>query len=242
MLRRPFLDFESGLLIIDSKNLDPESQRRVGVMTFYETKIHVVDLTTLQELTPEQWAVHFDYEPSRSVSPDGRFELVEQRILGDDGKGDSIESELFDAATGESRATSDGVAFQSKKRRNLLDGVLELEDQQAKRDQDLEDQIRAGNAQRCAHCDTPVHRNVRYPDHLCTACAALEKVDEQGRKVTFTNASMSGGLIIYRWADGEVISEDSSKQQFVCLIEGKRYVAREARIGGVVLSPENDSP
>lgn len=90
----------------------------------------------------------------------------------------------------------------------------------------------------CPRCKERVRWNARYPTHLCKTCRSLEKVDEKGMVVTFTNVSINGGLMTHYWRDGEKVSSDSSKRTVICFIEGQRYVAREARFGGVVVCAE----
>jgi hypothetical protein len=67
------------------------------------------------------------------------------------------------------------------------------------------------------------------------ACAGLDKTDEKGYLLTFSNISMSGGLRICHWENGKIIKEDTSQRQKTCFIEGEEYLATEARFGGVVI-------
>ena len=214
-------------------------------MTFLERKRYVFDPITLEALSPKQWARYFNYEPTRRRSEDGQWELNEQRVLGEDGKLDWIRYEVIELSTGD-KSKGSAVAFSRRERADQLERFLrqrhERFEQKRRRDETLAQEIRAGTAQRCPHCDAPVHRNRRYPDYLCSSCANLEKRDEHGRKVTFTNASISGGLVVHFWEDGEISRRDESQTRFTCLIEGKRYIAREAHFGGVVLRPEQVHP
>lgn len=63
--------------------------------------------------------------------------------------------------------------------------------------------------------------------------------DENGVALSFDNIGMSGGFkIIYREKD-KVIKEDSSQSEKLCFIDGKRFIATEARFGGIVIQTEN---
>jgi hypothetical protein len=54
--------------------------------------------------------------------------------------------------------------------------------------------------------------------------------------VEFYNTDLSGGLkIIYKDAEGNVLKEDDSKSECICLIDGKDFIAQEARFGGIVI-------
>ncbi len=232
---RSFIDFSSGLLIVGVSN--PASERTVSGMTFAERFVHVFVIESGDELTPEEWSHYFDYSETNTRSPDGRFNLLSQRVLGENGKGDRIEEELVEVATGTSRATSKGDAFRAKERLTLLDSFLQREKSDKESQAKLESDVRQGVAQRCPRCDTPVHRNARYPDHLCRECASLDKADESGRPVSFSNVSFSGGFRVNYMSGGDIASHDDSQLECICIIDGERYVATEARFGGIVIRP-----
>ena len=231
-----FIDFESGLLIVSVRSDEPD--RKVNGMSFWTPKIHVFDADSLEELSSAAWSEYFDYEQTTVRSADGRFDLVRRRVLGEDGESDKFEQELIAVATGESVATGRGVAFGPKPFDDLLQSYLVNERRRNERAERLAAEVEAGTAQRCPRCDAPVHTNGRYPDYLCADCAALEKVDEQGRIVTFGNVSFSGGFSVSYWENGEVSSVDNTMRECVCFIEGRRYIARERRFGGVVIRPD----
>ena len=52
----------------------------------------------------------------------------------------------------------------------------------------------------------------------------------------FYNTDLSGGFkIVYKDIDGNVLREDDSKAECLCLIDGKEFTAKEARFGGIVI-------
>lgn len=90
----------------------------------------------------------------------------------------------------------------------------------------------------CSNCKSPVSYYPRYPKYICSNCSAKEITDESGLELSFSNIGMSGGLRITYKKDGEIIKEDTSQSQKLCFIEGKRFIATEARFGGIVIQTE----
>lgn len=90
----------------------------------------------------------------------------------------------------------------------------------------------------CSNCKSPVSYYPRYPKYICSNCSAKEITDEDDYELSFSNIGMSGGLRITYKKDGEIIKEDTSQWQKLCFIEGKRFIATEARFGGIVIQTE----
>ncbi|WP_158976893.1 hypothetical protein [Cellulophaga sp. L1A9] len=90
----------------------------------------------------------------------------------------------------------------------------------------------------CANCKKTVSYHPRYPKHICRDCASKTITDENGLELSFSNIGMSGGLKITYKKDGQIIKEDSSELEKLCFIEGKRYIATEAKFGGIVIQDE----
>lgn len=85
-------------------------------------------------------------------------------------------------------------------------------------------------SQFCPICGAEVGWNERYPDHICGECTGrLVAVD--GRPVIFGNRSINGGLIATYCDTFE--NYDSN----LCIIDGLKCYAEEARFGGVVIRP-----
>jgi hypothetical protein len=82
--------------------------------------------------------------------------------------------------------------------------------------------------QPCAICGTAIPFSERYPHYLCALCAD-RAVDENGRKLAFSNVSMSGGFIAY-YPDTK-----EERDSHICYIDGIECRADEARFGGIVI-------
>lgn len=84
----------------------------------------------------------------------------------------------------------------------------------------------------CPSCGAERAFSPRYPWHLCGGCLGTA-TDAGGRRLEFTNASFSGGLL---WRhEGGAWSEDLPG--VLCLVRGRPVVVREAHMGGVVAQP-----
>ena len=80
----------------------------------------------------------------------------------------------------------------------------------------------------CPICSTPLLHKPRYPRYVCSDCVKRAST-AQGRKLTFSNLSFSGGFEA-RFAD-----TDRRYPQHECFIDGIRCWADEARFGGIVV-------
>lgn len=88
----------------------------------------------------------------------------------------------------------------------------------------------------CSNCAKEVKYNPRYPKYICRDCSSRDIFSREGELVEFYNTDLSGGLkIVYKNSDGKVLREDDSKSECICLIEGKEFIAQEARFGGIVI-------
>ena len=90
----------------------------------------------------------------------------------------------------------------------------------------------------CPKCKTQVNYNPRYPNYICRSCASLDKTDEDGYLLNFSNLSISGGLKITYWKDGKLVKEETSKSFKLCFIDNEKYIVTEARFGGIVIQKE----
>ncbi|MFC5873165.1 hypothetical protein SAMN05443633_1128 [Chryseobacterium arachidis] len=88
----------------------------------------------------------------------------------------------------------------------------------------------------CSNCTKEVRYNPRYPKYICSICSSKDKYSQDGMLLEFYNTDLSGGLkIVYKDIDGNVLREDDSKAECLCLIDGKEFTAQEARFGGIVI-------
>lgn len=68
----------------------------------------------------------------------------------------------------------------------------------------------------------------RYPRYVCGTCY-LRAVDEDGRSLSFSNVSLSGGFAaLYRDTHEE-------RDSHICYVDGVKCCAEEARFGGIVI-------
>ena len=91
-----------------------------------------------------------------------------------------------------------------------------------------------GECQYCPICLVEVASSPRYPRYVCAACDG-KATDENGRLLTFSNESFSGGFIA-KYAD-----TGGERDSHVCFIDGVKCWADEARFGGIVIQPMEDS-
>ena len=86
------------------------------------------------------------------------------------------------------------------------------------------------DVQKCPICSSPVPPSERYPDYVCDTCYTRAE-DEDGRRLSFTNVSLSGGFAaLYRDTHEESDSH-------ICYIDGIKCRADEAHFGGIVIQP-----
>lgn len=92
--------------------------------------------------------------------------------------------------------------------------------------------------QYCSNCKKPVRYNPRYPKYICGECSSKTITDEVGNEISFSNIGFSGGLRISYIKDGKAYKDDTSQTEKLCIIDGKRFIATEARFGGIVIESE----
>jgi hypothetical protein len=88
--------------------------------------------------------------------------------------------------------------------------------------------------QYCPNCKKAVEYTPRYPKYICRECSEMT-VDEAGVELVFSNLGFSGGLKITYKAGDQILKEDTTQTEKLCLIDGKSFVAIEGRFGGVVI-------
>ena len=82
--------------------------------------------------------------------------------------------------------------------------------------------------QKCPICSGEVAFSHRYPGYLCASCAA-KAAGENGRLLSFSNVSFSGGLTAHYADTGE------ARTSHICYIDGVKCWADEAHLGGIVI-------
>lgn len=81
---------------------------------------------------------------------------------------------------------------------------------------------------RCPICCRPGEYSPRYRQCVCVECGH-RAVDENGRPLSFTNESVSGGFIANYRDTGEL------REGHICYVDGVRCWADEAHMGGIVV-------
>lgn len=121
-MSQAYIDYESKLLIVSLSIIDESKWIDSGFGgRIIPTKEYKVDLSTLRILERDEWKSLFNYEPVEIVSNDKKYKLISQRIFEEEANNDSIKEELYDLTTGELISKGASVAFQEKKRENLLE-------------------------------------------------------------------------------------------------------------------------
>ena len=223
-----FIDYESKLLVVTTtKEKDVPHQ---GSVKQLDVRQFVIDPVNAKILIPYIYRTLFNYKVSETISDDGKLCLISQRIHDEQRNNDFISEKLYDAEAGTLVSSSESVAFNQNKRINLLDRhyacqKLNPTDLKAR-------EIK----QYCSNCKAMVANNPRYPKAICSTCLSKDKYNEDGLLVEFYNIDLSGGLkVICKNTAGEIIAEDNTHCEYICYIDSKAFVAREARFGGIVI-------
>ena len=128
-----FIDHESGLLVATVSLIDRTKWIDNGYGgCIIPTKEYKIDLETLAILRPDEWKKYFNYEKVEIFSDDGKYKLISQRVFEPERNSDGYEEELYEVSTGKLLSRGSSIAFQKKKRENLLGsfirGVKETEE------------------------------------------------------------------------------------------------------------------
>ncbi len=87
--------------------------------------------------------------------------------------------------------------------------------------------------QNCPICSSPVPFSERYPRYVCDSCF-VRATDEEGRGLSFSNVSLSGGFAaLYQDTHEE-------RESHVCYIDEVKCRADEARFGGIVIQTDGE--
>lgn len=85
----------------------------------------------------------------------------------------------------------------------------------------------------CPICSAEVPHWERYPNQVCKKCANKTS-DAYGRRIKFSNESLSGGLRAFYLDNG------AKYDRQLCYIDGKKCFANEHRFGGIVIEIVKD--
>lgn len=123
-ISQQFIDFESKLLIISVSIIDESKWIDLGHGSrSIPAKEYKIDLNTLKILEPSDWQKYFNYDKVDIISDDNKYKLVSERIFDKERNNDSFKEELYDLATNKLISSGSSVAFDKKKRENLLESL-----------------------------------------------------------------------------------------------------------------------
>ncbi|CAN5701930.1 hypothetical protein BH20ACI4_BH20ACI4_10600 [soil metagenome] len=80
----------------------------------------------------------------------------------------------------------------------------------------------------CPICTAKVKHWKRYPNQVCEHCASKTS-DAYGRRLKFSNISLSGGF------RASYLDTGAEYQHQICYIDGRKCFAGEHRFGGIVV-------
>ncbi len=226
-----FTDFESGLLLVITNLIDQSQWEELGNgARSMITKQYIIDPKTQEILPPEIWKGYFSYEPVEIFSENGLYKLVCQRIHEAQKNTDFWQEEIIEIASGKLISSSKSVAFHEKKQENLL----ERRKKQAEQEKEWAKKQESEPKQFCGHCEKEVAYNALYPKYLCSECCA-KLTDSEGRAVVFSNTGFMG-----TGCQGYYRNSESQKlyNSNICYIEKEKFVADEAKFGGIVIQPQ----
>ena len=94
--------------------------------------------------------------------------------------------------------------------------------------------------QPCSNCLKDVPHSPKYPKYICEDCRNKEIRDLNGVLVKFCNKDIGGGLVvIYHDDHQQIIRKDYSFSKFECYLDGKPFIASEAKFGGIVIQKKD---
>jgi hypothetical protein len=80
----------------------------------------------------------------------------------------------------------------------------------------------------CPICSAEVYHWERYPNQVCERCQS-KTADAYGRRLKFSNESLSGGLQAFYLDNGAEYTRQ------ICYIDSIKCFANEHRFGGIVV-------
>jgi protein-arginine kinase activator protein McsA len=85
----------------------------------------------------------------------------------------------------------------------------------------------------CPICSEKVAHSERYPRQVCERCASKAS-DAYGRRLTFSNETLSGGFRAFYRDNG------AEYHHQICYIDGRKCFIGEHRFGGIVIEIVKD--
>ncbi len=126
-------------------------------------------------------------------------------------------------------------------RASLIDFLVKLSLQKELLENELQgESVTIQETQPCSNCLKDVPFNPRYPNYICEDCQNKEIRDINGILVEFCNKDFGGGLLVFYCDENkQVIRQDTSFSKFECYIDGKPFIASEAKFGGIIIQKKD---
>lgn len=121
-IAQTFLDYESGLLVVVTKNEQTQDWKDTGLGSqIIPSKYYLVEVDNKKILTFEEWKGYFSYHPKVLLSENGQYECTLKRThLGHQGL-DIIQEEVVDVQQGKVIFQEESIAFNPYPRETFLD-------------------------------------------------------------------------------------------------------------------------
>ncbi|MFK7922727.1 MAG: hypothetical protein AB8H47_12260 [Bacteroidia bacterium] len=121
-----FIDHQSGLLVVNEQPADQSKLKPNEYGTIHiPNQRYIVDVEQKRILPAIEWTQRFDYQPQHTISADGLFELIQQRVHNTDTELDFIEEKLIEQKSGKVISSGNRVAFYRQASPNLYERHLE---------------------------------------------------------------------------------------------------------------------
>lgn len=128
-----FIDYQSGLLVVNEQPADQSKLKPNEFGTIHvPNQRYIVDIGQQRILPANEWTQLFDYKASHTMTPDEKYELVQQRTHNSDSELDFIEEKLIDRKSGKVITSGSRVAFYEKAFKNLYERHLENQEKERK--------------------------------------------------------------------------------------------------------------
>lgn len=117
-----FLDYESKLLVVVTKNEQPSDWKDTGLGSqIIPSKYHLVEVENKKILTFEEWKSYFSYHPKVVLSENGQYECTLKRTHLEHQGLDIIQEEVVDIQQGKVIFQEESIAFNPYPRETFLD-------------------------------------------------------------------------------------------------------------------------
>ncbi|MGH1338069.1 MAG: hypothetical protein ACRBFS_18250 [Aureispira sp.] len=122
IISQTYLDYESGLLVINARDERPENWKDTGLGSqTIPSKYYLVDIANKKILSFEEWSRYFSYKPIESWSENGQYHCTIKRTHLHHQGLDIIQEEVVDVQQDSVVYTSKSIAFNEYRRETFLE-------------------------------------------------------------------------------------------------------------------------